>query len=1196
MYIKQVTIQGFKSYRDQTFVEPFSPHHNVVVGRNGSGKSNFFFAIRFVLSDMFSTLRAEERQMLLHEGTGVAVLSAYVEIVFDNTDMRIPVEKEEVVLRRAIGLKKDEYFLDGKHVTKTDVANLLESSGFSRSNPYYIVQQGKINSLALAKDSERLQLLKEVAGTSVYDERRAQSIGILEESHNKQARIEEVLGYIEQRLQELEGEKEELKQYQELDKDHRSIEYTLYSKELDETRAKLEQLETERQAESEKAQSSFDAIQEAQTRMKQLEDELAALRDTHQFAASEKRDLEEERQELLRARTKLELDSSDLETALGDARSGEAKLAKDIKDLTRSVKDREKQRDTIEPQFREIVAREKGLKERLEETTRRRDELYAKQSRSRQFRTQGERDKWLNSEIKSLKQHLGEKRNQVQILKKEIAEQERLVASLGKDKTDREEQLVERRQLIDQITTDHAEKRARADALGNERKEAWRGESVLEKDLLDLRERLNRAFRDLSAATSRAISQGLESVHQLQNEHKMSGVYGPLIELIDVDDNFMVPADVAGGNSLFNIVVDTDATASRLFQLMNKRKMPGRVTFLPLNRLNPKELKYPDDTNVIPLISKLKFSDIFRPAVLQIFGRVLVCRNMQIASQYARGSGFDGITLDGDKVNRKGVLQGGWVDTRAAKIALQREMVTLREQVQSKDEELGKSRKVIAETDQTISTLLGETERLQSRLHQTRTACEHLRSDIASLVARQADAQAALEQKRTTLETLNAEIARQDTQLTTYQSEIGTDMQSQLDDDDVEQIRAFSEDIDRLKTQLMTAVGERSELEAKKNEIELDLSSNLRKRLAALQQDQEERDVTQLQTSLAAMRTELQSIDTNVTRVKHRLEELEGSLAQNSKTVSQRSSELEDLRAKERERLTSELSAEKTMEQILNKRSLLLQKKEECMRKIRELGSLPAEAFSKYQKTSMKELYRMLADCNKQLKKFSHVNKKALDQYVSFSQQRDDLFTRKQEQDTADAKIKELVAVLDGQKDEAIERTFKQVAKNFAEVFRELVPDGRASLVMQRRRDGDEEGEAEAPKAGSRIEQYVGVAIKVSFTGSGEETHLVQQLSGGQKTVVALALIFAIQRCDPAPFYLFDEIDQALDATHRTAVAEMIHKMSREAQFITTTFRPELLAESDKYYGVTYGNKVSHIKCVTKEQALEFIEEESRKP
>lgn len=162
MHIKQVIIEGFRSYKDQTIIEPFSHLHNVIVGRNGSGKSNFFFAIQFVLSDEFTNMGPDERQQLLHEGSGARVVSAFVEIIFDNSDSRLPIDKDEVGLRRVIGAKKDSYYLDKKHVLKSEVINLLETAGFSRSNPYYIVKQGRINQIAMAPDAQRLQLLKEV--------------------------------------------------------------------------------------------------------------------------------------------------------------------------------------------------------------------------------------------------------------------------------------------------------------------------------------------------------------------------------------------------------------------------------------------------------------------------------------------------------------------------------------------------------------------------------------------------------------------------------------------------------------------------------------------------------------------------------------------------------------------------------------------------------------------------------------------------------------------------------------------------------------------------------------------------------------------------------------------------------------------------------------------------------------------------
>ncbi|RKO97584.1 RecF/RecN/SMC protein [Caulochytrium protostelioides] len=248
MYIKQIILQGFKSYKEQTVIEPFSSRHNVIVGRNGSGKSNFFWAIRFVLGDAYTSLTREERQSLLHEGHGPSTVSAYVEIIFDNAQNRFPTGRDEVVLRRTVGLKKDEYALDRKSVPRTEVLNLLESAGFSRCNPYYIVPQGRITMLMNAKDRERLQLLKEVAGTSVYEQRRTESIRIMEDTQAKRAKIDEMLTFIEERLSELEEEKNELKQYQELDRERRCLEYTIFSREQSDALEKLDQLEEERRA------------------------------------------------------------------------------------------------------------------------------------------------------------------------------------------------------------------------------------------------------------------------------------------------------------------------------------------------------------------------------------------------------------------------------------------------------------------------------------------------------------------------------------------------------------------------------------------------------------------------------------------------------------------------------------------------------------------------------------------------------------------------------------------------------------------------------------------------------------------------------------------------------------------------------------------------------------------------------------
>ncbi len=268
------------------------------------------------------------------------------------------------------------------------------------------------------------------------------------------------------------------------------------------------------------------------------------------------------------------------------------------------------------------------------------------------------------------------------------------------------------------------------------------------------------------------------------------------------------------------------------------------------------------------------------------------------------------------------------------------------------------------------------------------------------------------------------------------------------------------------------------------------------------------------------------------------------------------------------------------------------QKREDYMRKIQELGSLPPAAeVSVFAKKSIAALMKNLEKINKDLKKYSHVNKKAFDQFVNFSEQRDALIKRKEELDEGGLKVKELIESLDRKKDEAINRTFRGVSAHFKDVFKELVPNGAGELIMRTVMDdvdgqSDEDEEAKLTKkdpGNPDVSLYRGVGIKVRFSRVGEN-FMMSQLSGGQKALVAMGLIFAIQRCDPAPFYLFDELDQALDSTYRAAVASLIKRQAtpsddpndpREStQFICSTFRPELVAAANRCFGISHQNKV----------------------
>lgn len=331
------------------------------------------------------------------------MMSAYVEVIFDNSDERFPTGRPELVLRRTIGLKKDEYTLDHKNATKADVMNLLESAGFSRSNPYYIVPQGRVTTLTNMKDSERLVLLKEVAGTQVYEARRAESLKIMNETNNKRAKIDELLDYINERLGELEEEKDELRNYQEQDRERRCLEYTIYSREQQEIANALDSLEGQRQTGVEDTDVNREHFIQGEKDMAQIDSEIAECKQQIEFLRVDKAQLEDERRETSRALAQVELQEKALKDNQSSAQQLKARFENDLKAVQSAISQRETELQTLLPQFNNAKEQEDAIKLQLDQAETSRQRLYAKQGRNSRFKSKSERDKWLQKEIQETK-------------------------------------------------------------------------------------------------------------------------------------------------------------------------------------------------------------------------------------------------------------------------------------------------------------------------------------------------------------------------------------------------------------------------------------------------------------------------------------------------------------------------------------------------------------------------------------------------------------------------------------------------------------------------------------------------------------------------------------------------------------------------------------------------------------------------
>ncbi|KAL5361098.1 RecF/RecN/SMC [Aspergillus floccosus] len=1197
MYVKQIIIQGFKSYKDQTVIEPFSPKHNVIVGRNGSGKSNFFAAIRFVLSDAYTHLGREERQALLHEGSGSAVMSAYVEIIFDNSDDRFPTGKPEVVLRRTIGLKKDEYTLDRKNATKSDVMNLLESAGFSRSNPYYIVPQGRVTALTNMKDSERLNLLKEVAGTQVYEARRAESLKIMHETNNKRAKIDELLDFINERLAELEEEKDELRNYQEKDKERRCLEYTIYSREQQEISSILDSLEEQRQTGVEDTDLNRDRFIQGEKEMAQIDAEIAECKQQIEFLKVDKAQLEDERREASKALAQVELQAKALSDNQAAALALKNRHDQDLKAIQAAIQERDAELQELLPRFNAAKDQEDAVKAQFTEAETLRQRLYAKQGRNSRFKNKSERDKWLQTEIKDNYNSISTAQNVIAQTQEDIKELEGEIALLEPETERLRKQIDGRGDTINSVEQQVQSAKDERDRLMDQRKELWREEAKLDSILSNASNEVERAERNLSQMMDHNTSRGIAAVRRIKRQYNLEGVYGTLAELFDVNDRYRTAVEVTAGQSLFHYVVDTDETATKVLEILQREKS-GRVTFMPLNRLRSRPINMPRASDTIPMIEKLQYDKAYEKAFLQVFGKTIICPNLQVAAQYARSHGVNAITPEGDRSDKRGALTGGFHDSRQSRLDAVKNLAKWRDEYETKKTRGSEIRKELEKMDQLITQSVGELQKLEQQRHQVQNSSGPLRHELRNkrdLLQKKIDN---LDSKRRALRNIENNLAVLTDQVQAFEAELKTPFQKALSNEEESQLETLNTTAQDLRRQFQELSNNRSELEARKSVLEVELRENLHPRLDQLVSQDIDMADDDNQGNLKETQREMKRLSKALDKLSQRLKQVDESIEQANSQAAELAQRNAETRREMEELAKSIEKHQRRMEKSMQKKAALTKQAAECAANIRDLGVLPDEAFTKYKNTDSNAVVKKLHKVNEGLKKYSHVNKKAFEQYNSFTKQRETLTSRREELDASQKSIDDLINVLDQRKDEAIERTFKQVSREFATVFEKLVPAGRGRLIIQRKTDRalrqDDELESEDEEARQSVENYVGVGISVSFNSKHDEQQRIQQLSGGQKSLCALALVFAIQACDPAPFYLFDEIDANLDAQYRTAVAQMLKSISdsTNGQFICTTFRPEMLHVAEKCYGVSFREKASTIDVVSREEALKFVEEQ----
>lgn len=1187
MHIKKIVIQGFKTYKTTTIIDDLSPSLNVVVGRNGSGKSNFFAAIRFVLSDAYTHMTREERQGLIHEGSGT-VMSAYVEIVFDNTDRRFPLQKDEISIRRTIGLKKDDYLMDGKSATRSDVMNLLESAGFSRLNPYYIVPQGKITSLTNSKDAERLALLKEVSGAKVFEAKLKESTKEMTNSSLKMERIDEAMAKLGEKLSDLQIESNDLQEFQQLEKNKKIHEFNLFDRELNSLVLQIEASEEEYSSTMNSSHKDIQSLEKREATCQKLQMEIDELTSALRVANLEREQSETDKDRLARSLVEKETLERELKLTLQSANEDAENQSVKKDELQKSLHAKQiRLNENLEPELSRLSSEESQLKSKIAELSTKQRLLYAKQSRFLKFTTKKQRDKWLKDEIKNaLKDLRAREKLLAQWRESQLRYQEEMIECENRlddlrGSLDGEDQHVKILNYEDAIET----AKRNVAQLSEERKALWRDE-IRYRSLYDSSElELSSANHKVSQTMDRELARGLQSVREITDRLGLQGsVFGPLAELFTVSDKYKTAVEVVAGNSLFHVVVDTDDTALVMMKELARTK-GGRVTFMPLNRLHVPPVSFPnqEENEFIPLIKKIKHSEEVSQAVQQVFGRTIVCKDLHHGSDLARQFSLNAITLDGDRASTQGVLTGGFRDyknSRLDALKLQgrkkKELAKLADDLQLCSLKLHEVNEQLNVANLDLDTNLRELEKYRASL-------EPLNAEHSRLLNMKFNLEKNLAGATSTVEALEGTVANLKLKISQLEEEAQNDFTQALSDAEVEELTSLTLQLLDLENKLNSLVSSLATLEIEICSIQAEIA-NIEMQIKNIDYAGEVTFAKNQDIEYQLFQSDIKILRAKLKRLEERFQEHKKSENKVTTKLTKAQDELKKANEQQEKTLARLEGVGKKAEKILSKKAILDSRREEVQEKIRDLGVLPEEAFqqSQFENVTLDDLLVELNLINADLKKYAHINRKAMEQYNSFTKEREELVARKDELERSKESIESLMVSLEHQKDSAIKRSFEEVSKSFGEVFEKLVPNGKGELVMKLKDSADAQTDS--------IDNYVGVSIQVSFNSKHDEQQKIEQLSGGQKSLCAIALILAIQKCDPAPFYLFDEIDANLDAQYRTAVASMLQNLAKAAQFICTTFRPEMLQCANTFYGVLFSNKVSTVLEIEQDEALSFVE------
>lgn len=1169
MILKALEMQGFKSFPDKTVLE-FNKGITAVVGPNGSGKSNISDAVRWVLGEQSTkTLRGSKMEDVIFSGTDVRKAKGFAEVTLrlDNTDRSLNKDSDEVsVTRRYYRSGDSEYLVNGESARLRDVNELFMDTGLGRDG-YSIVGQGKIADMVSPKASERRDMLEEAAGISHFRYRRGDAIKRLAQAEENLVRLRDILSELESRVGPLKAQSEKAQKFIVLAGERKNLEIGIWLNTIDKTGEKMRDQEHK--------------IEIAEASHKEAQDELSKIGEMIDKAADGTRDINIKLEEIRNSASGFEEKLSDIDSQIKVAENSILHNNETIERINRdkaAENETEQNIDAAVSAARECIQK---AEEQIADATRQMDELSKQEETYRLSSSEfSDRAATLSGEISALSVRLADCRVTAETANSSIEEiRSRISAideSMGtrkddydallKRKADAEaelkeiqDEIVSVKNAIDGYTLRFENRGKKADsvklAIDEKQRELHKGQ-----DRVRLLEDLEKNMEGYFGA--------VKAVMKESGRGALRGIYGPVSQLITVKDKYSAAIETALGAAVQNIVVDNETDAKRAMGFLKEHRA-GRATFLPITAIKGRVLSeqgLDDQYGFVSIASDLvsydnKYSEIIR----WLLGRTAVAEDIDSAIAIAKKYSyrFRIVTLDGQVINAGGSMTGGSRVQNAGILSRGNEIERLKGSLASMQKELDgmlSDYKLLsedasaakAELEGAEGDLLRAKEENIRREGELKLASDKLAS-VSSGVKELLEEKETLE-KRIESVSSGAEAAR-----------------SQIDE--------LKETLENKEKELESITGDSKTLQKNREEV-ASKAAEIRLRIVSLQKDVEANtdEITRLKNRKTGHLDRLSELDGEIREIEEKNDELralterlsadEKALkanhgdAQNqiNELISQRD-ELEkqanDLRlherakSEERERLSGDIAR--------------LEERKIAMRN--EYDNLTSKLYDEYQLTRREAAAleieiddyslaaKRLAELKSQIRALGSVNVSAIEEYKEVSERYEFLSGQISDVETSRAELNKMIDDLTGKMAEQFREQFNRINSCFGQTFIELFGGGKAELRLEDERD------------------VLGSDIEIKVQPPGKNVQNINLLSGGEKGLSAIALLFAILKVTPAPFCIFDEVEAALDDVNVSRYAQYVRRMTKNTQFILITHRRGTMEEADVLYGVTMQEK-----------------------